>query len=113
MKQREQYQELGPMDKEERPDAGQSEEEEGNSVHQPQPEPGLEPMDKEGWPIVGQGKEEEGDYVRNMNRTIARKLCIILDINVPEDIFKTVLELVYFEAQAVRNQRAVPTAWHE
>jgi hypothetical protein len=48
-----------------------------------------------------------------MNRTIARKLCIILDINVLGDIFKTILELVYFKAEAVRNQRAVPIAWQE
>jgi hypothetical protein len=35
MKQREQYQEPGPMDEEGRPDASQSEKEEGNFVHQP------------------------------------------------------------------------------
>jgi hypothetical protein len=70
-------------------------------------------MDKKGRPATGQGKEEEGDYVRNKSRTIARKLCIILDINVPGDIFKTVLELVYFKKEAVRNQRAVPIAWQE
>jgi hypothetical protein len=29
------------------------------------------------------------------------------------DIFKTVLELVYFKEEAVRNQRVVPTAWQE
>jgi hypothetical protein len=113
MKQREQYQEPGPMDKEGRPDAGQSEEKEGNSIHQPQLEPGLEPMDEEGRPARGHGKKEEGDYVRSRNRTIARKLCIILDINVLGDIFKTVLELVYFKEEAVRNQRAIPTTWQE
>jgi hypothetical protein len=60
-------------------------------------------MDKEGRPVVGQGKEEEGDYVRNRNTTIAHKLCIILDMNFPRDIFETVLELVYFKAEVVRN----------
>jgi hypothetical protein len=70
-------------------------------------------MDEEGSPAVDKGKNDEGDYVRNRNRTISRKLCIILDIKQPEDILKTVLELVYFKGEAVRNQRARPTAWQE
>jgi hypothetical protein len=70
-------------------------------------------MDEEGRPAAGQGKEEERDYVRNKNRTIARKLCIILDINVPGDIFKTIFKLIYFKKEVVRNQRVVPTASQE
>jgi hypothetical protein len=64
-------------------------------------------MDEEGRPATGQGKEEEGDYVRNRNRTIARNLCIILDINVSGDIFKIVLELVYFKEEALLQDKAI------
>jgi hypothetical protein len=99
------------MDKEGRPNAGQGEEEEHNYFHQPGPEPGLEPMDEEGRPNAGQGKVEEGNYVRNKNRSIACKLCIIFDIDILKEILKTVLEPVYFKAQGVKIQRAVLTAW--
>jgi hypothetical protein len=92
------YHKPSPMDEEGRPNAGQGEEEEGNYFHQPQLEPGLEPMDEEGRPDAGQGEVEEGNYVRNRNRSIACKLCIILDIDILEEILKTVLELVYFKA---------------
>jgi hypothetical protein len=51
------------MDKEERLDVGQGAKEEGNYVHQPQPEPGLEPMDKEKRPDAGQGEAKKGNYV--------------------------------------------------
>jgi hypothetical protein len=47
------------MDEEGRPDVGRSEEEEGNSIHQPQPEHGPEPMDEEERLAASQGKEEE------------------------------------------------------
>jgi hypothetical protein len=59
-------------------------------------------MDKEKKPNVGQGEAEEGNYVRNTNRFIAHKLCIILNIDILEEILKTVLELVYFKAQGVK-----------
>jgi hypothetical protein len=65
-------------------------------------------MDEEGRPDAGQGEAEEGNYMRNKNRSIACKLCIILDIDIPKEILKTILELVYFKAQGVKIQRAVP-----
>jgi hypothetical protein len=65
------YQEPGPIDKERRPNTGTSillmDKEEGNYVHEPQPELGLEPIDEEGRAHASQGEAEECNYVRNTN----------------------------------------------
>jgi hypothetical protein len=98
---------------------GKKEEEEEDYVYQPQTGRGPEPMDKEAEEVIlgediGSGlaqEQREGGfyikhkniwflkeeaYLRHMDEFIVDNLCIIFNLEHPEEILRSVSELVYF-----------------
>jgi hypothetical protein len=54
--------------------------------------------DLESWSTM---EKMEEAYVRNRNNSIVHKLCTILELGDPEEIMRSVAELVYFKWQRV------------
>ena len=105
-----------PMHEEGRPDAGQGAEEERNYFHQPQPEPGPEPMNEEAQEAMAREdvgsrptlEQTEEAYVRNRNNRIVYIVCTMLQLGDPEEIVRSVAELVYLKWQGKEFQEPLP-----